>query len=106
VGNIPRNPPRFTGFSAELPGIRLGKWFAHMNGMTTSEMVETVIERIRPALNADGGDIELVSLVGEVASVRLSGACAGCPSAEMTLRVGVEGALRRVRPGIRVVPVL
>ncbi len=74
--------------------------------MTTSELVENVIERIRPALNADGGDIELVKLTGDRAEVRLTGACAGCPSAEMTLRVGVEGALRRVRPGLRVVAVL
>lgn len=74
--------------------------------MTTSEMVETVLERIRPALHADGGDIELVNLEGDLVRVRLTGACSGCPSAEMTLRVGVEGALRRVRPGLRVVPVL
>ena len=74
--------------------------------MTTSEMVETVLERIRPALNADGGDIELVDLEGDLVRVRLTGECSGCPSAEMTLRVGVEGALRRVRPGLRVVPVL
>jgi len=76
------------------------------NGMTTSDMVESVLERIRPALNADGGDIEFVNLDGDVVRVRLTGACSGCPSAEMTLRVGVEGALRRVRPGLRVVPVL
>lgn len=89
-----------------MPGIRLGKGFAYRAGMTTSEMVETVLERIRPALNADGGDIELVNLEGDTVRVRLTGACAGCPSAEMTLRVGVEGALRRARPGLRVVPVL
>lgn len=74
--------------------------------MTTSEMVEAVLDRVRPALNADGGDIELVSLEGDEVRVRLTGECAGCPSAEMTLRVGVESALRRVRPGLRVVPVL
>ena len=74
--------------------------------MTTADMVETVLERIRPALNADGGDIEMVNLDGDVVRVRLTGACAGCPSAEMTLRAGVEGALRRVRPDLRVVPVL
>lgn len=92
--------------SAWMPGIRLGKGFAYRAGMTTSDMVEAVLERIRPALNADGGDIELVNLEGDTVRVRLTGACAGCPSAEMTLRVGVEGALRRARPGLRVVPVL
>lgn len=89
-----------------MPGIRLGKRFAISWAMTTADMVEAVLERIRPALNADGGDIELVNLEGEVVHVRLTGECAGCPSAEMTLRVGVESALRRVRPGLRVVPVL
>lgn len=92
--------------SALLPGIRSGKRFAYLLSMTTSELVEAVLERIRPALNADGGDIELVNMEGDVVRVRLTGACSGCPSAEMTLRVGVEGALRRARPGLRVVPVL
>jgi len=84
----------------------LASGLPYRTNMTTSEMVETVLERLRPALNADGGDIELVNLEGDVVRVRLTGACSGCPSAEMTLRVGVEGALRRVRPGLRVVPVL
>ena len=73
--------------------------------MTEHEAVEAVIERIRPALNADGGDLELVGFDGTVARIRLSGACAGCPSAEMTLHAGVEGALRRIRPDLRVVAV-
>jgi Fe-S cluster biogenesis protein NfuA len=71
--------------------------------MTTLDAVESVLERIRPALQADGGDIEVVAFDGRLASVRLTGACAGCPSAEMTLQVGVQGALRRLSPGIRVV---
>ncbi|MEZ5320261.1 MAG: NifU family protein [Vicinamibacterales bacterium] len=73
--------------------------------MTMIEAVESMLERIRPALNADGGDIELVSLDGNVARVRLTGACSDCPSAHMTLQIGVEGVLRRVNPGIRVVAV-
>lgn len=73
--------------------------------MTTTEAIESVFERLRPALNADGGDIELVALDGNVARIRLSGECAGCPSAEMTLRSGVEIALRRVNPSLRVVRV-
>ena len=52
------------------------------------------IEVIRPALQADGGDIELVTVSGNCADVRLTGMCAGCPSAHMTLHVGVETALR------------
>lgn len=73
--------------------------------MTVRDAVEMTLERIRPALNADGGDIELVAFDGDVAHVRLTGACSGCPSAQMTLQAGVESALRRIRPTLRVVAV-
>ena len=73
--------------------------------MTVRENVEAMIERIRPALNADGGDLELVSFDGVVARIRLVGACAGCPSARMTLETGIEGALRRIRPDLQVIAV-
>ena len=59
-----------------------------------AERVETVLQRIRPLLQADGGDIELVGVDGNNARVRLTGMCAGCPSAHMTLYLGVEMALR------------
>ena len=62
--------------------------------MTTKEQVEAVLGRIRPFMQADGGDIELVELDGNSAGVRLTGMCAGCPSAHMTLHLGVEAALR------------
>ena len=62
--------------------------------MITRERVETVLERVRPFLQADGGDIELVEVDGNSANVRLTGMCAGCPSAHMTLHVGIETALR------------
>lgn len=62
--------------------------------MVTRERVETVLERVRPFLQADGGDIELVDVEGNSADVRLTGMCAGCPSAHMTLYLGVETALR------------
>ena len=73
--------------------------------MTICESVETLIERIRPALNADGGDLELVRFDGSVAYIRLLGECAGCPSATITLQAGVENALRRFHPDVRVVSV-
>jgi Fe-S cluster biogenesis protein NfuA len=62
--------------------------------MLSRERVESVLERIRPMMQADGGDIELVDVHGNSASVRLSGMCAGCPSAQMTLYMGIEMALR------------
>ena len=57
------------------------------------EEVEAVINEIRPYLQADGGDIELVGVEDGVVQVRLCGACAGCPGAKLTLRMGVERKL-------------
>ena len=62
--------------------------------MVSRERVEAVLDRIRPLMQADGGDIELVSVTGTNAHVRLTGMCSGCPSAHMTLYMGVEMALR------------
>jgi len=62
--------------------------------VVTEEQVESVLQRIRPFLQADGGDIELVRVDGNSADVRLTGVCAQCPSAHMTLYLGVEMALR------------
>lgn len=62
--------------------------------MVTRERVEEVLARVRPVLRADGGDIELLGLEGCSARVRLTGKCCGCPSAHMTLHLGVEAALR------------
>jgi Fe-S cluster biogenesis protein NfuA len=66
--------------------------------MVSTERVESVLGRIRPFLQADGGDIELLSVNGNSADVRLTGMCAGCPSAHMTLTVGVEAAIREEIP--------
>ena len=62
--------------------------------MVTRERVEAVLARVRPFLQADGGDIELVDVTDNSAGVKLTGMCAGCPSAHMTLYLGVETALR------------
>ena len=66
--------------------------------MVTKERIEAVLDRVRPFMQADGGDIELVSVEGNSADVRLTGICAGCPSASMTLHLGVETALREEIP--------
>lgn len=59
------------------------------------DRVAAVIESIRPAIQGDGGDIELVDVNDDgVVSVRMHGACVGCPSAGMTLTMGVERALK------------
>ncbi len=61
--------------------------------------ITAALERIRPMLRADGGDIELLSVVGRDAHVRLTGACHGCPSAALTLQAGVQRLLRQEVPG-------
>ena len=66
--------------------------------MVTKERIEAVLHRVRPFLQADGGDIELLSVQGNSANVRLTGLCANCPSAHMTLYLGVEMALREEMP--------
>ena len=60
--------------------------------------VEAVLAEVRPALNSDGGDVELVEIVGKSVKVRLVGACQGCPSAALTLRFGIEKRLREEIP--------
>jgi Fe-S cluster biogenesis protein NfuA len=62
--------------------------------MVTRDKVERVLRRVRPFLQADGGDIELVEVDDRSAGVRLTGVCSTCPSAHMTLHVGIESALR------------
>ena len=71
------------------------------------ERVQGVLNLIRPAVQADGGDIELVDVDdGGVVHVRFHGACHGCPSSTMTLQHGIERNLRERVPGVtRVVPV-
>ena len=65
------------------------------------ERVEKVIDRIRPAVQMDGGDIQLIDIVDGVVRVRLVGACVGCPSSTMTLKMGIERAIRAEVPEIK-----
>ncbi|MCE5279636.1 MAG: NifU family protein [Planctomycetaceae bacterium] len=68
---------------------------------TMDAQVGAVIDKIRPMLQADGGDIELVGIDSEgVVSVKLQGACKGCPGAKMTLKMGVERHLKQQVPGV------
>ena len=64
--------------------------------------VKQLIEQIRPNLQADGGDIELIDVTEEgIVKVRLQGACHGCPGAAMTLKMGVERLLKSAIPEIK-----
>jgi Fe-S cluster biogenesis protein NfuA len=64
--------------------------------------VQAVIDRIRPNLQADGGDVELVDVGDDgVVKVRLVGACHGCPMAQMTLKNGIEKILKQEIPAVQ-----
>lgn len=68
------------------------------------EKVEEVLEEVRKALVADGGDLELVNVTDDgVVQVKLKGACAGCPGAQMTLKFHVERILKEEVPGVTAV---
>lgn len=66
------------------------------------ERVEAVLERIRPALKMDGGDVELVDVDEKrgVVTVSLLGACGGCPMSTMTLKMGIERTIREAVPEV------
>ena len=64
------------------------------------EQVKAALENIRPSLQADGGDVEFVSLEDGKVSVKLTGACGSCPMSQMTLKMGIERYLKKEIPEI------
>ena len=70
--------------------------------MTTRDRIEEVLDSIRPAIQADGGDVELIQVdeSAGVVQVRLMGACEHCPISMMTLKEGIESRVKRAVPGI------
>ena len=68
--------------------------------MIVRNEVEQVLAEVRPALQADGGDMDLVDIVGGVVKVRLKGACHGCPMATVTLKGGIETVLKERIPAV------
>ncbi len=67
------------------------------------EKVLEVLEKVRPNLQRDGGDVEFVDVEDGVVKVRLTGACAGCPMSQMTLKNGIESLLKKEIPEVKVV---
>ncbi|MGD0274464.1 MAG: NifU family protein [Syntrophales bacterium] len=66
------------------------------------EKVQQALDRIRPNLQADGGDVELVDVSGDgVVKVKLVGACKGCPMSQMTLKNGIENYLKKEIPEVK-----
>lgn len=65
------------------------------------EKVEEALNKVRPALMADGGNVELVDIQDGVVKVKLTGACGGCPMSQMTLKMGIERLLKKEIPEIK-----
>jgi Fe-S cluster biogenesis protein NfuA len=66
------------------------------------EKVETALNKIRPSLNADGGDVKLIDVSDDgVVKVQLTGACGGCPMSQMTLKMGIEKLLKEEIPEVK-----
>lgn len=65
------------------------------------EKVEAALDLVRPSLQADGGNVELVEVDGDVVKVKLLGACGCCPMSTMTLKMGIERVLKEQVPEIR-----
>jgi Fe-S cluster biogenesis protein NfuA len=70
--------------------------------MSIKEQVEKALEKVRPSLQADGGDVELVEVTEDgIVKVRLKGACRGCPMSQMTLKLGIERTLKHEIPEVK-----
>jgi Fe-S cluster biogenesis protein NfuA len=79
----------------------VGKLRGSEKGEIMREDVEKALAKVRPALQADGGDVELVDVNAGVVKLRLKGACSGCPMSTMTLRLGIEKVIKEQVPEIK-----
>lgn len=71
-----------------------------MTALTIESRIEAALDRIRPAIRGDGGDVWLIKVDGDVAYVQMLGACGGCPASHMTLKGGIEAVVREDVPEI------
>ena len=85
--------------------MRRSKWVAHIKKVFMEKQILALIQKIRPALQADGGDVEFVSFDEKtgIVKVKLQGACAGCPMATMTIKNGIEAYLKESIPQVTAV---
>jgi Fe-S cluster biogenesis protein NfuA len=67
------------------------------------QKIRQILEKVRPALQADGGDVEFIDYNDGIVTVRLKGACGSCPMSTMTLKHGIEARLREEIPEVRAV---
>jgi Fe-S cluster biogenesis protein NfuA len=86
--------------------MKTQKWFQDppkfktLEEIKMKEEVQSALNEIRPSLQADGGDVELVDVENGIVKVRLTGACGGCPMSQMTLKQGIEAYVKKKIPEI------
>jgi Fe-S cluster biogenesis protein NfuA len=86
--------------------MKTQKWFQDppkfktLEEIKMREEVQSALNEIRPSLQADGGDVELVDVENGIVKVRLTGACGGCPMSQMTLKQGIEAYVNKKIPEI------
>jgi Fe-S cluster biogenesis protein NfuA len=86
--------------------MKIQKWFQDQPKFKTpeeikmKEEVQSALNEIRPSLQADGGDVELVDVENGIVKVKLTGACGGCPMSQMTLKQGIEAYVKKKIPEI------
>jgi len=76
-------------------------WEVNCMSESIQKRVQNAIDEIRPQIQADGGDVELVAVEGKTAKVRLTGHCIGCPMAQLTLKQGIEAVIKQRVPEIQ-----
>jgi Fe-S cluster biogenesis protein NfuA len=70
-------------------------------GAIMQDRVKAALDKVRPNLQADGGDVQFVEVKDGIVKVKLTGACAGCPMSQMTLKKGIENFLKREIPEVK-----
>ena len=89
----------FTG-NWKINGDEPNQLKLHIGDTIMKEKVEKALQKVRPMLQADGGDVELVDVQDGIVTVRLQGACGGCPMSQMTLKNGIEKILKEEVPEV------
>lgn len=84
----------------DRPGATEAEAARTEDGEALRERVEAALDTIRPAIAMDGGNVELLDIEEGVVTLRMMGACGGCPMSTMTLKRGIEQRLRELVPGI------
>ncbi len=83
------------------PGIsQVGSEYSRKRGNEMVEKIKKALDEVRPSLQADGGDVEFVSVENGIVKVRLTGACGGCPMSQMTLKQGIEVFVKKAVPEV------